>query len=177
MNTFSRRMALSGMMAALGAAVMLLGGVVPVATFCCPAIAGVVLIPLVFDCGMSFAWSAYAAIALLSLILCPDKEAALLFVFLGYYPIVKWRLDAKLRKPWPRRLAKLILWNTAIIAMYALIFYVLRLDQVLSDYRDVSRAMAISMLALGNLTLVFYDIALLRFAALYVKRLRPRLFK
>ena len=40
MNTSSRRIAVSGMMVALGAAVMLLGGVIPIATFCCPAIAG-----------------------------------------------------------------------------------------------------------------------------------------
>ena len=76
MNTSSRRIAVSGMMVALGAAVMLLGGVIPIATFCCPAIAGLALIPLVFDCGWAYALSAYGAIALLSLMLCPDKEAA-----------------------------------------------------------------------------------------------------
>ena len=57
MNKSSRKMAVSGMMAALGAAVMLLGGVIPLATFCCPALAGLMLIPLVFDCGRTHAWS------------------------------------------------------------------------------------------------------------------------
>ena len=177
MNQSSRRMAVSGMMVALGAAVMLLGGVVPIATFCCPAIAGLALIPLVFDCGRVYAWSAYAAIALLSLMLCPDKEAALLFAFLGYYPVLKWTMDAKLRRRWVRRLAKVLLWNVAIGAMYALIFFVLRLDQVLADYQDMSRAMAVVMLLIGNVTLALYDVVLWRFAALYIARLRPKLFK
>ena len=104
MNKSSRKMAVSGMMVALGAAVMLLGGVIPLATFCCPALAGLVLIPLVFDCGRTHAWSAWAAISLLGLMLCPDKEAALLFAFLGYYPILKWDIDVRVRNPWLRRL-------------------------------------------------------------------------
>ena len=43
MNRESRRIALCGVMVALGAAVMLLGGVIPLATFCCPALAGFAL--------------------------------------------------------------------------------------------------------------------------------------
>ena len=176
MRANSRKMAVSGMMVALGAAVMLLGGVIPLATFCCPALAGFALIPLVFDCGRVYAWSAYAAIALLSLMLCPDKEAALLFVFLGYYPVLKWDIDVRIRRPWPRRLVKLALWNIAIGLMYALIFFVLKLDQIMADYRDATLAMTLLTLMLGNVTLMLYDVALVRFALLYVRRLRPKLF-
>lgn len=177
MKGYSRKVAVSGMMVALGTAVMLLGGVIPVATFCCPILAGLTLIPLVFDCGGMYAWSAWAAIALLSMMLCPDKEAALLFVFLGYYPIVKWTLDGKIKNRWLRRLAKLLLWNAAIGAMYALIFFVLRLDQVLADYREMTLWMAATTLLLGNLTLMLYDVSLMRFSILYLGRLRGLLFK
>ena len=176
MNRSSRRMAVSGMMVALGTAVMLLGGVIPIATFCCPAIAGLALIPLVFDGSRTHALSAWAAIGLLSLMLCPDKEAALLFCFLGWYPVMKRWIDARLRRRWPRRLVKLAIWNLAVGAMYALVFYVLKLDQVLADYRDMTRAMTALMLVLGNVTLMLYDVALVRFALLYVRRLRPKLF-
>ena len=177
MNKSSRKMAVSGMMVALGAAVMLLGGVIPLATFCCPALAGLVLIPLVFDCGRTHSWSAWAAIALLGLMRCPDKEAALLFAFLGYYPILKWDIDVRFKNPWLRRLVKLLLWNVSIGAMYALIFYVLRIDQIIADYRDATLAMTAATLLLGNVTLALYDIVLLRFAAIYIARFRPRLFK
>lgn len=177
MNASSRKIAVSGMMVALGAAVMLLGGVIPLATFCCPALAGLVLIPLVFDCGRTHAWSAWGAIGLLGLMLCPDKEAALLFAFLGYYPVLKWDIDARIRRAWPRRLAKLLIWNVAIGAMYALIFFVLRLDQIMADYKDATLAMTLLTLLLGNVTLAVYDVALVRFAAIYIARFRPRLFK
>ena len=177
MNRSSRRIAVSGMMVALGAAVMMLGGVIPIATFCCPAIAGLTLIPLVFDCGRAYALSGWAAIGLLSLMLCPDKEAALLFCFLGWYPVGKCVIDARVKRRWPRRLLKLVIWNIAIGAMYALIFFVLRLDQVLADYQEMTLVMTLVTLLLGNVTLALYDIVLVRFAVLYVARLRPRLFR
>lgn len=177
MNQASRKIAVRGMMTALGTAVMLLGGVIPVATFCCPILAGLVLLPLVFDCGRTHALSAYAAIALLSIMLCPDKEAALLFTFLGYYPVVKWDFDRKIKHRWLRRIAKLALWNTAIGSMYALVFYVLRLDQILADYRDITRFMTVVMLLMGNFTLALYDFVLVRMAFLYMARLRGLLFR
>ena len=172
----SRKLAVSGMMVALGSVVMLLGGVIPLATFCCPAAAGLALIPLALDCGRSYGLSAWAAIGLLSLMLCPDKEAALLFVFLGWYPVVKWPIEMKLRRPWLRRALKLLMWNAAIAAMYSMIFFVLRLDQIMADYQDMTRLMLLFTLLLGNVTLAVYDILLARFAVLYVRRLRSRLF-
>jgi len=176
MNQSSRKIAVSGMMVALGTAVMLLGGVIPLATFCCPALAGLALIPPVFDCGKTHAWSAWAAIALLGLTLCPDKEAALLFAFLGYYPVLKWDLDVKIRRPWPRRLVKLLIWNVAIGLMYAAIFFVLRLDAIMADYQGATLVMTLTTLALGNVTLMLYDVALMRFAAVYIARFRRKLF-
>ena len=177
MNKSSRRIAVSGMMVALGTAVMLLGGVIPVATFCCPAIAGLALIPVALDCGRVYALSAWGAMGLLSLILCPDKEAALLLVFLGWYPVMKWPIEARFKKPWPRRLLKLLLWNACIGAMYGLIFFVFRLDQIMADYADMTRLMLVAMLLLGNATLIAYDIVLGRFTIIYILRLRGKLFR
>ena len=79
----SRKMALTGMLCALAVVIMMLGGVIPLATFCCPALAGLMLIPVFVECGEKLSWCAYAAIAALSLILCPDKEAALMLAFIG----------------------------------------------------------------------------------------------
>ena len=155
---------------------MLLGGVIPLATFCCPAMAGLALIPLALDCGRNYGLSAWAAVGLLSLMLCPDKEAALLFVFLGWYPVLKWPLEMKLRRPWPRRILKLAMWNLAIAAMYSLIFFVLRLDQIMADYQDMTRIMLALTLLLGNVTLAVYDVLLGRFALVYVRRFRSKLF-
>ena len=162
-------------MTALATAVMLLGGVIPVATFCCPAIAGLLLVPVTAECGAKLALGAYAAISALSLMLCPDKEAALLFTFVGYYPVIKWRLDRIPRK-WLRRLVKFAILNGAIAAMYALIFFVFRLDQIMADYQEMTRAMLVAFVLLGNVTLALYDRLLGIAAVLYINKLRPKLF-
>lgn len=175
MKNDSRRIALCSMMCALATVGMLLGGMIPMATFCCPAFAGLMLVPLVVEFGRRAALGAYVAVACLSLILCPDKEAALLFAFVGYYPAIKGRLDGISRK-WLRRLAKFAILNAAIAAMYALIFYVLKLDQVMADFQDATRVTVALLVILGNITLALYDRLLTVGAYLYVHRLRPRLF-
>ena len=177
MKNQSRRLALSGMMTALGALFMLLGGAIPAATFCAPALAGLALVPVFAEGGQKLALGAYAAITALALMLCPDKEAALLFAFLGWYPALKWRLDARLRRPWPRRLLKLVLWDGAAAAMAALIFFVLRMDEVIAEYRGMGRAMLAAFIVLGNVTLALYDRLLGIAMVLYLRRLRPRFFK
>ena len=175
MRQNSRRMAISGMMTALAVTVMLLVGVIPAATFCAPALAGLLLVPVFCEGGMKLALGAYSATAALSLMLCPDKEAALLFAFLGWYPAVKWLVDAKLR-PWPRRLVKLLMWNAAAGAMVAAIAFVFKMDAVMAEYREMGRAMLAAFILLGNVTLMLYDRLLGIVAVLYLKKLRPKLF-
>ena len=42
-------------------------------------------------------------------------------------------------------------------ALLALIFFVLRMDQVIAEYREMSRAMLVAFALLGNVTLLLYD--------------------
>ena len=172
----SRKMALTGMLCALAVVIMMLGGVIPLATFCCPALAGLMLIPVFVECGEKLSWCAYAAIAALSLILCPDKEAALLFAFIGYYPILRWRLD-QLRSRLLRVVAKLGVFNLAVLAMYALSILVLQMDQILREYQEMGLALTVACLLVGNVTLLLYDRLIAIMTALYVNRLRGRLMK
>ena len=172
----SRKMALTGMLCALAVVIMMLGGVIPLATFCCPALAGLMLIPVFVECGEKLSWCAYAAIAALSLMLCPDKEAALLLTFIGYYPILRWRLD-QLRSRLLRVVAKLGVFNLAVLAMYALSILVLQMDQILREYQEMGLALTVACLLVGNVTLLLYDRMIAIMTALYVNRLRGRLMK
>ena len=172
----SRKMALTGMLCALAVVIMMLGGVIPLATFCCPALAGLMLIPVFVECGEKLSWCAYAAIAALSLIFCPDKEAALLLTFIGYYPILRWRLD-QLRSRLLRVVAKLGVFNLAVLAMYALSILVLHMDQILNAYREMGLMLTAACLLIGNVTLLLYDRMIAVMTALYVNRLRGRLMK
>jgi hypothetical protein len=176
MNKQTRRVAVSGMMVALATAILLMGGVIPAATFAGPALAGLLLIPVLAEGGRRMALGAWLAISALSLMLCADKEAALLFAFLGWYPPMKFSLDARL-PGWKGLPVKLLLWNACAGAMAALIFFVLRMDQVIAEYREMSRAMLAVFILLANATLLLYDRLLNIMAILYVRKLRPKLFK
>ena len=62
-------------------------------------------------CGNRIGWAWYGAVAILSVLMAPDKEAAAVFVFLGFYPIVKPRFD-RFRFP---IIPKLALFNAMIL--------------------------------------------------------------
>lgn len=175
MREKSRTMALCGMMCALGTAVMLLGGVIPLATFCCPALAGLALLPVMVEAGKRMALGAYAAIAVLSLLLCPDKEAALVFAFLGYYPVLKGSLERIGRRAL-RVAAKLAVFDGAMLAQLALMAWVLNMRQVLAEYAGMTRAMLVAFVLLANVTVLLYDRMLTVMLAVYLKKLRPKLF-
>ena len=93
-NRLSFRVAFCGVLAALMIAVMLLGTMIPTTTYICPALAGVLLLPVVWEFGFRTGALLYLAVALLSLILSPNKEAALFFVLLfGWYPLLRPKLQ------------------------------------------------------------------------------------
>lgn len=170
----SKKIALTGMLCALAVVVMMMGGMIPFATFCCPALAGLMLTPIFVEYGEKISWCAYAVIAALSLMLCPDKEAALLFVFLGYYPILRWRLE-QLRSGLARILARLGVFNLAVGLMYAVSIFVLKMDHILREYQEMGMVLSIVCLLIGNITLLLYDRLLAIATALYVNKFRNKL--
>ena len=75
----TNRIALGGLMAALSVAAMLMTGIVPMADFALPAIAGIFLAPVVVEAGYKAAWLCYGAVSLLSILVAPMKECALYY--------------------------------------------------------------------------------------------------
>lgn len=172
MRNQTRRMALCGMMCALGVTVMLLGGVIPLATFCCPALAGLALAPVLMECGRRMTLGCYAAIAALSLMLCTDKEAALVFAFLGWYPALKPLLD-KIHPAPLRILAKLGAFNLAGAAIIASMAFLFNMQAAVAEYAEMTGVMLAAFILLANLTLLVYDRLLVVMAVVYAKKLRP----
>ena len=113
-------------------------------------------------CGRRFAWAWYGAVAILSLLMGPDKEAAAVFVFLGYYPILRPWLN-KLRPDW---LFKGLYFNAVIAVLYTLLLMVLGFAEILEDYAEMGAVMTVAMLIMGNITFFLLDRLLsLRFGA------------
>jgi len=145
--------ALGGLLAALAVGIMGLGTLIPIATYVCP-MACIVLTQVVLKiCGRRIAWAWYGAVAILSCLLSPDKEAAAVFVFLGFYPIVKPRLE-KLKYP---RLGKTVYFNVAILVMYWLLISFLGLETLVTEFQQTGKLMLAAQLVLGNVIFFLLD--------------------
>ena len=161
----TRQIALGGVLAALAVVILLLGGVIPVGTYLAPMLASLPLIVLLSELPKSLCLGWYAVVALLGALLCPDPETAFVFVFLGWYPAAKPALD-RLPKL-PRVVCKLLIFNAAVAALYALLILVLRLEALVQEARELGLPLLLALLALGNLTFLLYDRLLERLRALY----------
>ena len=140
-------------MAALAVVIMSLGGLIPVATYVSPMLCAVLLQVVLVSCGVRIAWAWYGAVAILAVLLSPDKEAAAVFAFLGYYPIVKPRLDIT-RPAW---LWKGLLFNISIGVMYFLLLKLFGMTELGEEFTEFGIGMLLVLLVMGNVTFFLLD--------------------
>ena len=152
-QTPASAVALGGVMAALAMVIMGLGTLIPVATYVCPVLCVLMLQLVLKSCGTRMAWAWYGAVAFLSMFLCQDTEAAVLFAFLGYYPILKPRLDARKGK-W---LWKGLLFNGMVLLAYWVLLRLLGVERLASEFSEMGFVMGFVLLILGNVTFVLMD--------------------
>ncbi|MCI7019486.1 MAG: hypothetical protein MR913_06720 [Clostridiales bacterium] len=152
-KTSAYSMALGGLLAALGVVVMSLGTIIPVATYICPMICMILAQVVLKTSGTRVGWAWYGAVAILSLLLAPDKEAAAVFAALGYYPIVKPRLE-KTKWPW---LWKAVLFNAVILTLYWLLMHLFGMDALAEEFAEAGAVMTAVMLLLGNVIFFLLD--------------------
>ena len=146
-------MALGGVLAALAVVIMILGTIIPVATYVCPAVCMLLGQAVLKTCGGRVAWAWYGVVALLSVLLAPDKEAAAVFAALGYYPMVKPRLE-KRKLPW---LWKAALFNAVILVLYWLLIHLMVMDALAEEFAEAGAVMTVVMLVLGNVVFFLLD--------------------
>lgn len=152
-KTSASSIALGGVLAALAVVIMAMGTIIPVATFICPVFCMLILQLVLKLCGSRIAWAWFGAVAILVALLAPDKEAAVVFVFLGYYPIIKPRFD-KSRGKW---LWKILFFNGVIAAVYFLLLRILGLTEVGEEYAQMGAVLTVIMVFLGNATFFLLD--------------------
>lgn len=153
MGSEARRIALGGIMAALALTIMTMGGMIPVATYVVPMLCMLLLQFILKTCGRRIGWGWYGAVAILGLLMCPDKEAAAVFAVLGYYPLVKPALDRS-RLKW---LWKGLLFNGTVLILYWLLIHLFGLSQVVQDFDGLGIGMLAVLLAMGNLVFFLLD--------------------
>lgn len=173
-STNAARIALCGVLAALAVALMFLGGTVAFAAIACPVLASLVLIPVYSECGWKWGLVWYAAVAILALLLAPDKESAILFVAFGYYPMLRKRIG-HLHGRVLKWICKLVYVNAVVCAAYALMIFVFHMEAVSAEFSGYGRWMLAALAVLTNLTFVVYDLLIVRLEIFYCVKLRPRL--
>lgn len=171
----SRQMALSGVLAALAAVILLLGGLIPLATFCCPMLAILILLPVQAECGPRMAGTAWAAVSLIALLMVPDRELSMFYVFFGWYPLLKPHVD-QCTSHLVRILCKLLFCSLSIAAIYALLIFIFQLDAILAEFQAASFLLNAATLVLANITFLLMDTLITRVQLLWKHKLRKRFF-
>lgn len=171
----SGKIALCGVICALVVVIMLSGSIIPFATFCAPALGGIMLMVIAMECGMRLAWMCYGAIGFLSLLFVPDKELAAIFVFFfGYYPLLKAYLE-RIHSRVIQMLLKITVFNVAIVSMYAVLLYVFPMKYLAEEFANTASWILVGLLALSNVSFLVYDAALVNLLHIYVVKIKPKL--
>ncbi|MBQ3256018.1 MAG: hypothetical protein IJA67_01195 [Oscillospiraceae bacterium] len=145
----TKRLTICAMMAAVSVVLMLLGAVLQLGTYAAPLLTGMLLIPIGNRYGRKYQVMLWLVIAVLCFMLIPAAEQNMMFAGLfGWYPIAYpalQKLPKLLRLP-----VKLVLFNGAVIAMEALLLWVIAPEAM-------EPGMMLVLLALGNVTFLLYD--------------------
>lgn len=176
MRKQSGKMALCGMMGALAALIMTAGGLIPVATFLSPMIASACLIPAFVEYGTSTALVSYAAVAVLALILSPDKESAFLYAFLGWWPVIIPAMS-RIRVRWFRILLKLLIFFAITGFAYYLMIAILGIGDMAQEFREYTIVSLVFLFAAGSVTFLLCDRLYHRLILRYRDEWRKKLWR
>lgn len=150
--TQAKQMAISGLLAAAAVVLMLLGGLIPMSTYTCPMLATLLCSVVFMLCGTKTALLWYVAVSILVLLTGSDKEAAFVFLLLGYYPVLKPRIDkSPLRLLW-----KVLLFNSVVLILTVLLMILIGLE-FSGKSGFVSVVLSFVLLLLGNLVFFLLD--------------------
>ncbi len=162
----SSKCALGGIVAALSLVLMISVAVIPFLTYALPAVAGTLIIFMVIEADKKWAFGVYCTVAILAVLLVPDKEVAVMYLaFFGYYPIIKAVYEAKLGLVigW---ILKVLTFVATMVVSYALM---MKFMGVTIDETEEFGALAIPiLLGMGTVAFIMYDFALTKLITLYM---------
>lgn len=163
----TRALTIAAALSALSVVLLAIGSLLQVLDLTMAVLASFFVILAVIELGGHYPYLIYVVTAVLGMLLCPSKTAPLFYLcFVGYYPIIKACLEAKL----PRVLAwviKIVIFNAGLaLALFLAIKVFTALVVPATWY----------YLLLPLLTPVFllYDVALTRVITAYLLRWRQR---
>ena len=171
----SLKLSIGGVTAALSLVLMFLTALIPFGTYAFPCFAGILLIVIVIEAGYAYAFSVFAAVAVLSFLLVTDKEAALMYViFFGWYPIVKSLIE-RIGSKVIQYVIKLFVFNACMIGAFFIAVNLLGIPE--DSYYIFGFSVPWMFLILGNVYFVFYDICVTKIVTIYLLKWHKKLNK
>ena len=163
----SQKIACGGLITALAIVLMISSNLIPSLLFSLPALAVLVIYTLSVVSGSGYALISYAAVSLLSFFFCGSKAVSLCFIlFLGYYPLLKKQIE-KLRSRLAAYIVKLLVFNAAAAAVYALLTFVFS-SPVFTRWLG-EKWLIIPLIFALNIVFLLFDICLTMFFKKYEK--------
>ena len=177
MRTKTYRTALGGITSALALVFLFLGGVLPFASILGPVLSSMVVEIFMCEFGKKNAFIMYISVSVLSLLIAPDRECALLFLFfLGWYPMFKEISERKLNRI-PCFLSKIAALNISVGLMYWLLIHVLGMSDLAADFAAYTAVMYVILIVLANITFLLADRLYTKMAAMYFRNWRAKLVR
>ena len=173
----SRKIALCGVFGALSITVLLIGFMIPMATYACPAIAAFLLLPIAYEYGEKTSFTLYLAVSVLSVVLIPEKEFVMMYVFVfGLYTAFKFKADTIKPKLLQLVFKALYAFVTTFLC-YAVLLFVFPNPVLTGEIGDAGLALIVAFFIVFVITFLLYDFAAGKMFLLYKYKMRPRLFR
>lgn len=168
---------LCGIMSGLALALMFVLGMVPAFEYISPAVAGVLIWVIRDSLGVKYGMISYIAVGLLCLLVTPNYEAAMMFLFLlGYYPIIREYLQ-KIRFRLLRGIVKLLIYAVTGVAAYALLINLFGMGELLNEAEDFGKYGTLILLGMGAAAFCLYDLFLGLYKPVYEKLIKTKISK
>ena len=165
--SLAKRLALCAILSAITVLILFLGGMASPVTIALTAAAGLLPAVAVLHCGLWWGLGVGVVSGLLSLLVLPNKGAAVLYLlFFSWYPVVKSLLE-RIEKPVLCWLCKLLVAAIAAAAAY-FVYYRLFVSTAVFDWWIYALALVLALAAFAA-----YDIAFSLLISFYQRRIRP----
>lgn len=165
----TKDLTLCAMLCALGVVLMLLGSVVEVLDLSTAALASLLCIYAVIELGGHYPWMLWLGTSCLSLLLLPIKTPAIFYsLFLGYYPILKAKLES--RGGILCRVLKILVFHAGLLLVVAVLWIFLP-SMLKSEYGLWIYPV---LYVLCFVCFLLYDLALTRLISAYLVHFRTR---
>lgn len=155
--------------------VLMLPTVMGLWTYALPAFAGILILFIVIEIDKKWAFGVFVVVSILSLMLLPNKEAAVFYTcFFGHYPIIKALIEGKKLPRAGEFIIKIIIFNICVLVAAFLSVKVLGipLEEFLGTQGETASWTAYAipiMLVLGNIAFIAFDALLSMAVMIYLR--------